>query len=456
MTHSTSRLARLLREMRVSFVLALPLALGQLAAMLMSVVDSLLAGRHGLRTLAAVTVGSSIWTVALLLCVGVLMAIPPSVAQLNGAGRRDEIAPLWRQSLWIALMMGLALTVAVWWSPWLLEAIGIVEEVRPQATAFLRTIAFGAPAMSLYFSFRYLSEGLAWTPPTMVFGIAGLVLLAPLGYGLMFGMGPIPELGAAGLGIATAIVLWLQAIGFAIYLATSSRFDDLGLFSRWDAPDWKQIGALLALGLPMGVSIFMEGSLFVATALLIGRLGAVDVAAHQIALNVASVCFMLPLGIAMATTVRVGHAAGTGDRSAVRWAAGAGFALGGVTQVAAALLLIFGGAWISSLYTSDPAVVALAILLMRYAAVFQLPDGVQVLASGALRGLKDTRVPMLITIFAYWGIGLPLGAWFGLHLHGRAPGLWVGLILGLSVAGSLLAWRLWLQCRDPKPMVPVT
>ena len=456
MTHSTSRLARLLREMRVSFVLALPLALGQLAAMLMSVVDSLLAGRHGLRTLAAVTVGSSIWTVALLLCVGVLMAIPPSVAQLNGAGRRDEIAPLWRQSLWIALMMGVALTVAVWWSPWLLEAIGIVEDVRPQAAAFLRAIAIGAPAMSLYFSFRYLSEGLAWTPPTMVFGIAGLVLLAPLGYGLMFGMGPIPELGAAGLGIATAIVLWLQAIGFAIYLATSSRFDDLGLFDRFDPPDWKQIGALLALGLPMGVSIFMEGSLFVATALLIGRLGAVDVAAHQIALNVASVCFMLPLGIAMATTVRVGHAAGAGDRSAVRWAAGAGFALGGVTQAAAAVILIFGGAWISGLYTSDPAVAALAVLLMRYAAVFQLPDGVQVLSSGALRGLKDTRVPMLITILAYWGIGLPLGAWFGLHLHGRAPGLWVGLILGLSVAGSLLAWRLWAQCRDPKPMVPVT
>ena len=456
MTRSESRSARLLREMRVSFVLALPLALGQLAAMLMSVVDSLLAGRHGLRTLAAVTVGSSIWTVALLLCVGVLMAIPPSVAQLNGAGRRSEIGPLWRQSLWIALMMGLALTVAVWFSPWLLDAIGIVADVRPQAASFLRAIAFGAPALALYFSFRYLSEGLAWTPPTMVFGIAGLALLAPLGYALMFGFGPVPELGAAGLGIATALVLWLQAAGFLVYLWRSPRFADLDLFERWDAPDWRQIGALLALGLPMGVSIFMEGSLFVATALLIGRLGAVDVAAHQIALNVASVCFMLPLGIAMATTVRVGHAAGAGDMHAVRWAAGAGFALGGVTQLAAATVLVFGGAWISGLYTSDPSVAALAVLLMRYAAVFQLPDGVQVLSSGALRGLKDTRVPMLITILAYWGIGLPLGAWFGLHLGQRAPGLWIGLILGLSVAGALLAWRLWRQCHRAGPMVPVT
>ena len=442
--------------MRVSFVLALPLALGQLATMLMSVVDSILAGQHGLQTLAAVTVGTSIWTVALLICVGVLMAIPPSVAQLNGAGRRREIGPLWRQAIWIALIMGLLLMVLVWYSPRLLDWIGIVAEIRPQAAAFLRAIAFGAPALSLYFSFRYLSEGLAWTPPTMLFGIAGLLLLIPLGYVLMFGAGPIPELGAAGLGYATALVLWLQALGFLTYLRLSRRFEDLELFARFDPPNWPVIRGLLALGLPMGVSIFMEGSLFVATALLIGRLGTVDVAAHQIALNVASVCFMLPLGIAMATTVRVGHAAGANDVVAVRWAAGAGFALGGLTQTAAALMLIFAGGWISALYTGDAAVAALAVTLMRYAAVFQFPDGIQVLSAGALRGLKDTRVPMLITIFAYWGVGLPLGAWFGLHLYGRAPGLWVGLIIGLTVAALLLAWRLWWQCSGPALKDPVT
>jgi MATE family multidrug resistance protein len=191
MSHSERRVARLLREMRVSFVLALPLALGQLAAMLMNVVDSLLAGRHGLRTLAAVTVGSSIWTVALLACVGLMLALPPSVAQLNGADRREAIAPLWRQAAWIALGMGLLLGVGVWCSPLLLDAIGIVAEVRPQATGFLHAIAWGAPAMALYFCFRYLSEGLAWTPPTMVAGLAGLAVLAPLGYALMFGAGPV-------------------------------------------------------------------------------------------------------------------------------------------------------------------------------------------------------------------------------------------------------------------------
>lgn len=456
MSHTQSRIARALREMRVSFVLALPLALGQLAAMLMSVVDSILAGRHGLNTLAAVTVGASIWTVALLICVGVLMAIPPSVAHLNGGGRRDEIGPLWRQSAWIALVMGVLLALLVWQSPRLLDWIGIVPEVRPQATAFLRAISLGAPAMALYFCFRYLSEGLAWTPPSMLFGISGLVLLAPLGYLLMFGAGPVPEMGAAGLGYATAIVLWLQAIGFLAYLRASPRFRDLRLFDRLDAPDWPVIRGLLALGVPMGVSIFMEGSLFVATALLIGRIGAVDVAAHQIALNVASVCFMLPLGVAMATTVRVGHAAGAGDLGGVRRAAGAGFALGALTQTAAALVLVLAGGWIASFYTDDARVASLAMLLMGYAAVFQFPDGIQVLSSGALRGLKDTRVPMFITVFAYWGVGLPLGAWFGLHLGGGAPGLWIGLILGLSVAALLLALRLWRQLAGPALKVPVT
>ena len=445
MSHTEHRLARLGREMRVSLVLAFPLVLGQLAAMLMSVVDSMLAGHYGVDTLAAVTVGGSIWTMALLLCVGVMMAVPPSVAQLNGAGRRADIGPLWRQALWIALPLGLLLAAGVWLSPALLEAIGIVPQVRPQATAFLHAIAPGAPALVFYIAFRYLSEGLAWTPPTMVFGLAGLAVLAPLGYGLMYGAGPLPERGAAGLGMATAIVLWLQAAGFALYLRRSRRFADLELFARWEAPRWTTIRDLLALGLPMGVSIFMEGSLFVATALLIGRIGAVDVAAHQIAISVASVCFMLPLGIAMATTVRVGHAAGAQDLSAMRWAAGAGFALGGVTQALAAAVLVFGGAIVAGWYTDAASVAALAVLLMRYAAVFQLPDGIQVLSAGALRGLKDTRVPMLITVLAYWGIGLPLGAWFGLHRGQGAPGLWIGLILGLGVAALLLALRLWRQ-----------
>ena len=443
MSHGPTRLARLRREVRVTALLALPLVLGQLSSMAMNFVDTVLAGRYGPVTLAAIGVGSAVWTVVILVCVGVLMAIPPTVAQLNGAQRRHEIAAVFRQAFWLAAMLGALLFVLMRFSPSWLAPLGITEQARPEAEAFLRAMTWGAPALPLYFCFRYFSEGIAWTKPTMVFGIGGLLLLAPLGYALMFRY----RLGAAGLGYAYAGILWLQALCFLAYLRYSRRYADLELFARFDPPHWPVIRELLRIGVPMGVSIFMEGSLFVATALIIGTLGTVQVAAHQIAIIMASAFFMIPLGIAMATTVRIGHAVGAGDPSAVRWAALAGYSIAAVMQTISALVLVFGGAALAGWITSDAAVAALAATLMVYAAVFQYPDGLQAMSNGALRGLKDTRVPMYVTVLAYWGLGLPLGLWFGLHRGLGAPGLWLGLILGLSVAAALLSWRFWRLAR---------
>lgn len=452
MSHSETRTARLLREMSISFALALPLVLGQASSMAMNIVDTVLAGRHGPVTLAAVGVGSAVWSVVILVSIGVLMAVPPTVAQLNGAGRRGEIGAVFRQALWLALALGVGLFFVVRGGALALAPMGITAEARPEAEAFLRAISWGAPALALYSCLRNLSEGIAWTKPTMVFGIAGLVLLAPLGYALMFGLG----LGAAGLGYAVAITLYCQTVALWIYLWRSPRFADLGLFTRFDPPRWVPIRALLSLGLPMGVSVFMEGSLFVATALLIGTLGTTQIAAHQIAILLASLAFMVPLGLAMATTVRVGHAVGAGDPSAVRWSAAAGYGLAMIAQTVSALVLVFSAGWLASLFTTDPAVIALATLLMAYAAVFQYPDGFQAMSAGALRGLKDTRVPMLITVLAYWGLGLPLGYWLGVVSGRGAPGLWTGLILGLSVAATLLGWRFWRLARRPLSPVRVT
>lgn len=441
MTHHESRPVRLRREVRASATLAAPLVLGQLSSVAMNVVDTLLAGRHSPLTLAAVAVGSALWSVVILVLIGVLMAVPPFVAQLNGAGRRAEIGAIFRQALWLALLLGIPLMFGVRHLDWLLEAARIAPEVRPQALAFLGAIGWGAPALALYLCLRYLSEGVAWTIPTMLFGIGGLLLLAPLGYALMFGRWGLPELGAAGLGYATALVLWLQALGFATYLAMAPRFRDLRLFARFDWPRVSILHDLLRVGLPMGVSVFLEGSLFVATALIIGRIGAVPVAAHQIAINLASVTFMVPLGIAMATTVRVGHAVGAGDSSAVRWAAGAGYTLVLATQSVAALTMLLCSRWLADLYTTDPAVATLAATLVLYAAAFQFPDGIQALSAGALRGLKDTRVPMAITLLAYWGLGMPLAAGLALGVGQGAQGMWAGLILGLTAAACLLTWR---------------
>lgn len=449
MTTHESRPARLRREVRATFLLSLPLVLGQLSQVGMNVVDTLLAGWHGPLTQAEVALGTQVWSLVIVTVIGVLMAVPPFVSQLNGAGRRAEVGALFRQAVWLALVLGVALLLLVRQADWLLGAVGVADEVRPGAVSFLRAVSWGAPALALFFCFRYLSDGIAWTVPTMLFGFGGLLGLVPLGYAFMFGALGLPEMGAAGLGYATALVLWGQAVGFLLYLRFSPRYTDLGLFDRLDPPRWAPIGGLLWVGVPMGVSVFMEGSLFVATGLLIGTLGATQVAAHQIALVMASTFFMIPLGVAMATTVRVGHAVGAGDAPAVRWAAGAGYAIAGLTQTASALLMVLGGGLIAALFTRDPTVAALATTLLLYAAAFQYVDGVQALSAGALRGLKDTRVPMVITAFSYWGLGMPLGWTLGIHLGWGPQGLWAGLILGLSAAAILLTLRFRRLARDP-------
>jgi len=462
MRHDPAR-SRLPRELRATVLLSAPLVVGQLSSMGMNVVDTVLAGRHGTTTLAAIGVGAPAWSVVILLCIGVLMAVPPTVAHLVGAGRREAIGAVARQALWLALALGLALFAAMRVAPSLLARF-IAPDVMPGVAGFVHGISWGAPALALYFALRYVAEGVAWTVPTMLIGTAGLGLLLPLGWALMDGWGPLPEWGAAGLGLATAIVLWAQVAAMAATLARSRRCADLGLFTRFDAPDPAAIGQLLRLGVPMGIAIFMEGSLFVATALLIATLGTLPIAAHQVAILAASAAFMVPLGVAMGTTVRVGQAAGAGDAEGVRWAARAGWIIGGATQTVSALVLALAGAWIAGLITDDPAVIAAAAVLMLFAAVFQYTDGLQAISAGALRGLKDTRIPAWITVFSYWGVGLPVGVVLGgvggpggtivFGLGWGPSGYWTGLILGLSVAAILLTWR--FVSRSSRDLRPVT
>ena len=448
-------------EVRRCARLAAPLAAGHLSHGLVGFVDAVVAGHHGTTTLAAVAVGTALFWLPMMVPMGTLMALPPSVSQLDGAGRRDEIAPLWRQSLWLAIGLGALLFALITVLPWMLGPMGIAADIVPGASDFLQAIRWGIPALTLYLCMRYLSDGLHWSLPTMLIGFGGLLLLAPAGYVLANGMYGVPEMGAAGLGWASAAMFWAQLFAFVAYLWWSPRFADLRLFARIERPQWPTIRGLLGSGLPIGVTITMEGSLFIVTALLIGRLGEVPVAAHQIAINVASLCFMIPFGVAEATTVRVGHALGRGDRDGIRRAYFAGLVLVLGTQALSALVMLFGNHAIVGLYTGDVVVGTLAASLLLYAALFQFPDGVQVLSSGALRGLNDTRVPMWLAALAYWGIGMPVGAGLGLALDWGPKGMWLGLTAGLSVAAFLLCRRFLRSSRrvpisEPAPSVTVT
>ncbi|HUH56831.1 MAG TPA: MATE family efflux transporter, partial [Rhodanobacter sp.] len=281
------------------------------------------------------------------------------------------------------------------------------------------------------------------TRPSMYFSLGGLALLVPLGYVLMFGKLGIPPQGAHGCGVATAMVLWLEMLAFGFYVMRHRNYRGLGLFDRFERPQLRRIGALIHIGLPMAVSLLAEAGLFVATALIIATLGEDVIASHQVALNIASLFFMIPLGLAMAITVRVGNAVGRGDARGVRYAGFCGIGLTLVTQLFSAGLMLTLPHYIAALYTNDPKVIALAMQLIMLAGLFQFSDGIQVASNGALRGLKDTRIPMAITLFAYWIIGMPVGWWLAFHHGLGARGMWMGLIAGLSVAAVMLFTRFW-------------
>lgn len=435
--------ARVVHEVGATVRLALPLVLAQLAAVGTNVVDALLSGHFSAHVLGAVAVGTSVWSLAIVSGIGVMMAVPPSVAQLDGAGRRPDVGAVFRQALWLAVILGVLLWFGVRHAEPLIGLIGVTASLRHDVGQFLHAISWGAPALTCYFALRGLSEGLSMTRPSMIFSLGGLAVLAPVGYVFMFGKLGLPPQGARGCGIATATVLWLEMLGFLTYVMRHRNYRGLNLFERFEWPHWQRIGALLHIGLPMAVTLLAEAGLFVATALLIGTMGEDVVASHQVAINVASVFFMIPLGVAMAITVRVGNAVGRNDERGVRYAGFCGIALALLTQLLSAGLMLGLPHAIASLYTDNTRVIALAAQLLVLAGLFQFSDGIQVASNGALRGLKDTRVPMAITLFAYWGVGMPVGWWLAFRHGYGARGMWMGLIAGLTVAAVLLFTRFW-------------
>jgi MATE family multidrug resistance protein len=306
------------------------------------------------------------------------------------------------------------------------------------------------PAVCLYHSLRFTSEGVGRTTPLIGVAVVGVACNVLGNWVFMWGNLGAPRLGATGCGLASAIsftLMW-SALRWHLrrhaYYAPFRLWSRPGVFGRDDGEPWFD-GAmqreLLRLGAPIGVMVFMESSLFAAAALMLGTLGAEVVAGHQIALNWAAFMFMVPLGLGLAATIRVGHALGAGDEAAARFRGwvGIGCAIG--FMACSATVLVFAREWIVGLYTKDAAVAAVAFSLLFWAAIFQLADGAQVSAASVLRGYKDTQLPAVITVVAYWGVGLPLCWWLGLRLELGPVGVWVGLTAALVAVAGMLLWR---------------
>ncbi|MFC0710502.1 MATE family efflux transporter [Azorhizophilus paspali] len=445
------RLRRLRRELRALADLALPIVVAQLAQIAMGFVDTLMAGRVGPEALAAVALGNSFWVPAYLLSTGILLATTPRVAHLRGAGRQPEIGPLVRQALWLALAVGSAAALLLWNVEPALHLMRVEASLIEPAMGYLRAVACGMPAVALYYVLRCFSDGLGHTRPSMLIGIAGLLLNIPANYVFIHGKLGLPAMGGVGCGWATALVMVFMLLAMLFWVKHAPHYRPSRLFERFDRPRWPELRRLLAVGLPIGVAVFAEASIFSVIALLIGSLGAQVVAGHQIALNFSGLVFMVPYSLGMAVTIRVGHALGRGSPHDARFSTGTGIiaALGFATLAAGLMLLLRER--IPHIYSSDPAVIAIASGLLLYSALFQFSDAIQVTAAGALRGYQDTRAIMSITLLAYWGVGLPVG--YGLGLGGwlgesSGPrGLWQGMVIGLSCAALLLGARLIRSAR---------
>lgn len=444
--HKKNHPAEILRTLQ----LAIPVVVGMVASFSMNFVDTLMAGRLPDKeiALAGIATGGAIWSAVMMFILGVLMALQPVVAQLDGAGNRAEGGAAARQGMWIALAVSIPFVLTLLSGGQLLQWMTVGEDIVPTAINYMDAISWGAPAMCLLLMLRFFSEGSGFTRPTMYMGLLGILLNVPLNYILMFGKFGFPRMGAQGCGFATSIVIWAQLLMMFFYVRWHPHFREFVLFGRWDWPKWEAISKLLRIGLPIGTTIFVEGSLFIGAALLIARLGALPASAHLIAINFSALMFMVPLGLASAVTTRVGNALGRGEPEAARYAGLIGLLIVLFTQTLSATIMLLVPEFIVRIYTSDLAITPIAVGLLFYSAIFQYADGIQICAAGALRGLKDTVAPMFINIVAYLLIGLSVGYYLTFNRAMGPAGMWIGMILGLSIGAVLLLTRFLFKSRQ--------
>src|SRR5690554_6225756 len=375
----------------------------------MSVVDTLMAGRVSATDLAAVSVGGSIWVPSTLIIMGVALALAPIISHYDGAGKHQKISNMVQQGLYAALVAGLVCFAVILCAPLILNAMSVEAEFRQITLDYLFYISFGIPALVLYMVLRNFCEGLSHTVPSLVIGVLGLIVNIPVNYIFIYGEFGMPALGGAGCGLATAIVLWVMALGMLVYSSMAKRFKKMRVFGQFHAPNWDDIWYVVRIGFPIATSMFFEVSLFAAAALVIAPLGATVVASHQIALNISSLVYMVPLSLSMAVTLRVGFALGAGNPANAMLSHKLATVYGMTFAAVNGLIMYITGAWLAGLYTDDQAVIQLAATLMGLAAIFTLSDTFQAVAMGTLRGYKDTKAVMFITFLSYWPFGLTLG-----------------------------------------------
>jgi MATE family multidrug resistance protein len=428
--------------------LSVPIILTNVGQVAIQTTDVVMIGWLGPEALAASVLGVNVMFVLLLFGIGVVAATAPMIAQDRGRrpyavrGPRRTV----RQGLWVALALGLPVWLLLWHIAPLLHLFRQDPALIAAAEPYVRAAMWGFVPGLWFVVLRNFIAALARPRAGMVIMLIGVAFNAIAAYGLIFGRLGMPALGLCGAGIAAALTNGFLFVGLLGYIVIDRQFRRFHILGRLWRPDWARLREMFRIGLPIGATLVMEVGLFAAAGFLIGLIGTAQLAAHQIALQCASVTFMVPLGLAQAATVRVGLAVGAGDEQGILRAGLAALAMGSVFMLAMATVMWTAPAAIVGLFVNagDPAnaaVVHTAVTFLAIAALFQIFDGGQVIGAGALRGLKDTRWPMAFAAFAYWAVGgtLALGLGFGAGLGGF--GVWLGLATSLAVAAALMIGR---------------
>lgn len=444
------------RELRALAVLTGPILISQFSQAAYGLIDTLMAGAVSPLDLAAVAVGAGIWLPFFLLTTGTLLATTPLVAEARGAGQSERIPHITHQALWLALLVGVAGFLVIRHASPLLVWLDVPAELQDATRLYLQGVSWGMPAVGLFFVLRCYCEAQDRPFPVMLISLAGLALNVAANALFIYGSDNtplaflgIPALGGPGCGWATSVVMWTLSAVLLAYVLLAPGFRPVRLLREWAPPHRPQILATAALGFPIGLAIFFEVSSFSLVAILISPLGATTVAGHQVAMSITSMVFMVPLSLAIAMTIRIGQGYGARDIGLIQQRRRVGLATTTAVAACSAGLLWWLREPLAALYSTDADVRALAAQLLLFAVAYQIADALQVGAAGCLRGLQDTRSPMLLTLIAYWVIAIPFGYLAGsTTLFGQAwgaPGYWAGLVLGLTVAALLLNWKLRRQ-----------
>ncbi|KMK51458.1 multidrug transporter [[Actinobacillus] muris] len=424
------------------FKLSLPIFVSQLAASGMGLADIIMAGLVSDNDVSAIAVSNSIYFPLFLLVLGILNAITPTVSYLNGSNQRPLIAHQIRQGVWIVLSLSVPLIFIYLNSHLILDFMQTPAAFSQKSQDYLFALSFGVIPALLAVNLRCMNDGLSNPKPAMLITFFGLLLNIPLNYLFIFGHFGLPALGAVGCGVATAIVNWVMFLMILHYCRTNKSQKDIKLFEKWiEKPCKDTLVKLFKLGTPIGFALFTEVMLFAASSLIISPLGAQVVASHQVALQTSSLFFMIPLSFSIATTIMIGQTLGQQQAEQAKWLSY--HAIFSCTAIALlmALIIFLLKDLIPYAFTSDPTSVAIASGLLVFAAIYQIPDSIQAVCNGILRGYKYTKPILLVTIVCYWLVGMPLGTilartdWLTDPM--AAAGFWLVFCLCLSLAAGL-------------------